>query len=111
MTWPAAFLVTLLVELPFYVIGGWALGLARPRRAAVAGLVVNAVTHPVLWVTLSGGPASWAGTGVAEAIVVVVEGILVRLVVGRSLGWSTLLALGANAASFAVGLVVSVAVA
>jgi hypothetical protein len=50
VNWFTAFTLTLLVELPVYVLllRRW----CRPARAAALGLVANLVTHPALWFTL-----------------------------------------------------------
>jgi hypothetical protein len=120
---PVAFALTCVIELPAYLLAfaslGW-LGRRRdPQRpltgaAALAlGLAVNLITHPMLWAVShrlrTGGSLLLAEVGVA-----VVEGMLVFLVVERGttggrhglLGWALLAAVGVNALSVAVGLVV-----
>ncbi|WP_460494150.1 hypothetical protein [Dactylosporangium cerinum] len=65
-----ALLLTLAVEVPLYVLALTALRLATPARAALLGVAVNLLTHPVLWWLLAlvrapGGsgvrrPRSWS---------------------------------------------------
>lgn len=106
MTAGGALLATVAVELPLWVAGLLALRMCRPLRAVLLGVGVNLVTHPVLWRTLDPGPSAGMLLA-AEACVVVVEAAVVRLACGRAAGSALLLALGANAASLAVGLVVA----
>ena len=106
MTGGVALLVTVAVEVPLWVAGLLALGLCGPVRATIAGVGVNLLTHPVLWHALDPGP-SLGLVLAAEACVVVIEAAVVRLVIGRAVGLAALLALGTNAASLAVGLVVT----
>lgn len=106
MTAGGALLATVAIELPLWVAGLLALRLCGPVRAVVLGIGVNLVTHPVLWRSLDPGPG--IGTVLAaEACVVVIEAAIVRLLTGRDVGLALLLALGANAASFAVGLLLA----
>lgn len=111
MTWPVAFGLTILLEVPLYLAGLCGLRLAGWRRALVAAVASNVLTHPLLWLFLSAGEWSWTRTVGAEAIVVLVEAGVLAAVVRRGAGWAAVLALGANAASFAVGLALSAAVA
>lgn len=106
MSYGEAFGLTLAVEVPLYVAGLVVLRLARPGRALLAGVLANVVTHPVLWWVLSHdvGPAAVVG---AELGVWLVEAAVLRVVVRRDVLLALLLALGANAASFGVGLVLS----
>lgn len=110
MSYGEALLLTLVVELPLYVAGARALRLATTTRALLAALVANVATHPVLWWLLADGAGGVAGLVAAELAVCLVEAVLVRVVTRSALGPAALLALGANAASFSVGLVLSVAV-
>ena len=57
VSFPAALLVTLAVEVPLYVAALTALRLARPGRAALLAVGVNLLTHPVLWWYLTPRPA------------------------------------------------------
>jgi hypothetical protein len=106
MSYGAALALTVAVDVPLYVAGLLALRLAAPARALLVALGVNLLTHPVLWLVLADG-ASPTGVLIAEACVCVVEALVIRAVVGRGAPLALLLAIGANAASFAVGLVVS----
>jgi hypothetical protein len=108
MTYGVALALTLAVEVPLYVAGLLALRLAGLARALLVAVAVNLLTHPVLWLVLADG-ASPTRVLVAEGCVCVVEALVIRAVVGRGAPLAFLLAVGANAASFAVGLVVSAA--
>lgn len=99
MSWPGAFALTQMVEVPIYaraLDGRWR------RRLAVA-FAASAVTHPIVWFVF---PWLWPGTiwhriAAAEAFAVAVEAAwLSAFGVGRSIWWALL----ANAASVAVGL-------
>lgn len=108
MTYAVALALTVAVEVPLYVSGLLALRLARPLRALVVAVGVNVLTHPVLWLALV-GDATPGRVLAAEVCVCIVEGAVLRMVVGRDGGLTLLLAVGANAGSFAVGLAVSAA--
>ena len=49
MSFPAALLVTLAVEVPLYAAALAALRFATAARAALIGAAVNLLTHPLLW--------------------------------------------------------------
>ncbi len=110
--YPAALGLTLAVEVPLWTgLIAWALEVPV-RRAAVVAVVVNVVSHPLLWFVLV--PVLDAATGptvvgilAAEALVVLGEAILARILLRRDLGVLVLVSVAANAASFAVGLVLS----
>ncbi len=104
MTSTSALLATVATELPLWVAGLWGLGLCGPGRAALLGVGVNLLTHPVLWRALDPGPTLGLVLA-AECCVVIVEAAVVRLVTRHGAGLAVLLSVGANAASFAVGLV------
>lgn len=106
MSWPEAFALTVAIEVPLYVAGLLALRQARTGRALLAAFLANVVTHPALWWSLS-GDVTMATVVVAEICVCVVEGVVVRLVTRREALVALLIAVGANAASFGVGLVIS----
>lgn len=115
MSYPDAYLTTLLVEVPLLVLVSWALGWLRRvglPRMLLAGLLAN-LTHPVLWWLAAGAPLSTVL--VAEVGAVLVEGVvLVALVrhwgVARAT-WGTglLIALFTNCVSFLAGLTLAVA--
>lgn len=110
-TWAFAFGLTLLVELPIVLLLlGRRLGFAR---TAVAGLVVNAVTHPVLWLVFWWvGPRTGAGWAltllVGEVVVIAVEtALLRRLLRGGDPRLVLAVVALANVASVAVGLLLT----
>lgn len=108
MSYGLALALTIAVELPLYVAALLALRLAGPVRALLLGVGVNLLTHPVLWLVLL-DTDSRVRVLVAEVVVCVVEAAVIRVVVGRGAPLTLLVAVGANAASFAVGLAVSAA--
>lgn len=98
-----ALLLTLAVEVPLYTAALAALRLARPGRAALLGVLVNLVTHPALWLFLAPhpGPARfWS----AEAVATAVEALILMRAVGRDKALVALIAVGANACSLLIGL-------
>ncbi len=104
--WLSAFLLGQLVETPIYFV---ALGRpAAPRRRRwqrlAIGFGATALTHPFAWFAIGRlAPALglWPAVALVEAAVVLVEAAYLRAWrVPRALPW----ALAANAASFAVGL-------
>lgn len=103
MTADVALLLTVAVEAPLWVAGLRATGSSGPVRAVAAAVGVNVLTHPLLWAVLAPAP-TLTSVLAAEGCVVVVEAAVVRLVIGRRAGVALLLALGANAASLACGL-------
>ena len=110
MSFPAALLLTLAVEVPLYVAALTALLLARPVRAGMLAVAVNLVTHPVLWLLLAPRPSPGALVG-AEVAVWAVEGVLVWLALRRRPGLPVMavVSAGANAASILAGVLVSAA--
>jgi hypothetical protein len=107
MTWAAAFALTLLCELPIYV-----LALRRPLggvvRALAVGVAVNIATHPLAWTLAVGRLLPWLAI---EGLVTVAEAAMIFAAahaLGRRLPVheSFLVALAANAFSAGVGLIV-----
>ena len=110
LSYPAALGLTLLVEVPVY-------GAALPsavgisvRRAAALGVLVNVVSHPLLWFVLFPGIESATGSNLAalvgsESVVWVGEAVALRLMIGRRFGRLFAVSCCANALSLAVGLV------
>lgn len=106
--------LTCLVEVPLFAVGvralGW-IGTSGDRKglrwwqAVVLAVVINLVTHPVLW-TVALRLTSTGGLLLAETGVVVIEAAVTWLVVRREPGWALLLCLGTNAASLLIGLLV-----
>lgn len=106
MTALAALGLTVAVELPLYVLGLGVLRLASPARAVVLGVGVNLLTHPVLWCALAPDPTA-APTILAEVVVCLVEAAVMWLAVRRDGALLVLLAVGVNAASLGVGLLLN----
>ncbi|HEX6839730.1 MAG TPA: hypothetical protein VF334_24295 [Polyangia bacterium] len=107
MSWAFAFVLTLVCELPVYVVA-----LRRPlggvARSLAVGVVVNVATHPLAWALAVGRVLPWLAI---EAGVTVTEAALVfagARALGRRLPLheSLLVALAANALSAGVGLIV-----
>lgn len=102
MPWIVAFVLTLLVEVPLWV-------LMIDRGALVWRLcfavAVNTLTHPLLWAVASG--QGWGVIVLLECMVAAVEGALMAGV--WRLGWlrSVLTALIVNASSVLVGLMLA----
>ncbi len=87
MRYPVALALTLLTETPVYAAALTRIGRVRPGRAAAAGVLVNLVTHPLLWWTLrhwTDGPAAayWTGFALSETAVCAVEALLLCPVAG-----------------------------
>ena len=106
LSWPVAFLVTLLVETPIYV--AVLAGRVGLRASLGASLLVNVITHPAMWF---GGLALFGSfdateLGGAELLVWLVEwGLLAALFCRRvPVGELALVAAAANLASTLVGL-------
>jgi hypothetical protein len=78
VSYPPAFALTLLVEVPIYVAAITVASAARARRTALAAVLVNCLTHPLLWWFLRQVPDGAYGTAfaVAESAVCLVEGAL-----------------------------------
>jgi hypothetical protein len=102
--WLAAFVFTQIVEVPIYL---WAIARSKSRSFRPFDLAIafgaSAITHPILWLALSGvSSRTWvAATTIAEIVVVLVEALWLRLfAVKRALVWSFV----ANAASLGLGL-------
>lgn len=104
-----ALVVTIVVELPLYVLALVGLRLVRPARAVLLAIGLNLLTHPVLWHVLAPDPTI-ARVVLAEVCVVVVEAAVIRLFVRRDTVMSLVVSLGVNAASFGVGMMINGAV-
>lgn len=101
MTWLSAYLLTQMIEVPVYLVGGKKLPQLRRWLLAVGA---SSLTHPVVWFAFPWGTASWELCFVgAETFAVLLEGLLGKLV-GLERPW--LWALAANGASVLVGLLV-----
>lgn len=78
MSYPPALALTVVVEVPVYVAAITTASPARFGRTAAAAVMVNLVTHPVLWWFLSRVPAGgyWPAFAIAEGVVCGIEGAL-----------------------------------
>jgi len=105
--YPAALLLTLAVEAPLYAAAlrlGWRLAW---WRGVAPALLVNALTHPVLWSLLAARPGHGGYPlllAVAEVGVCVVEWAVLALVLRRDRGALLVVCAGVNAASVLAGL-------
>lgn len=98
-----ALLLTFAVEVPLYALALTALRLAPAGRAVLLGVVVNLLTHPVLWWFLTPRPSAGRFWG-AEAAVVVAEAAVLLLACRRDPALLLVTSLGANATSVLIGL-------
>ena len=108
--WLLAFVWTLALELPIYTL--W---LHRHlRRWTLCGLVlvVNAISHPLLWFVMPRIAPYWCYVLVGETGVVIVEALIIAAVLTRSLDITRALAIAfaasltANLVSTVIGLLV-----
>ncbi len=104
-----ALLTTLAVEVPLYVAALVLLGLAPLRRGLPVAVLVNLLTHPLLWLALGPRP-SLPAVVVAEIAVWLAEAVLIWVAVRRSPLLVGLIAAGANAGSILAGVLIAVAV-
>lgn len=108
MSWAWAFVLTVAVETP--LIGwlgrrlGWFGGrLGHLGRLVSAAVLINLVTHPLLWLVR---PRSTPALLIAEIVIVLVEAALWWALVRQRPAACLGVAFVANAVSFAVGLAV-----
>lgn len=117
MPYPAALVLTLVIEIPIVLFGLWAIGWSVVGRrcwwARIGlGLVINLITHPLVWLVLRdryGHGADLGWLAAAEVTVWWVEAGLIMLACRRvraDAGWAIALSGCANAASLAVGLLI-----
>ncbi len=116
-----AFALTFIIELPAYLLGWASLGWLRrgagaalqPVPAIGLVLLLNLITHPLLWFASGAAPGFLV---IFELAVVAIEGLVVALLIRRRIRlqrrgsrarpeWSWLVALGANALSVLAGMV------
>ncbi len=102
----AAFGLTLAVELPWFVAGLVTLRLAGWRRALVLGVLINTLSHPMLWWFLAPHP-TLPRTAVAEVAVCAFEALLLFAAIRREPALLALLSVAANACSVLIGLLLS----
>jgi hypothetical protein len=96
LDWAFAFALTVVLEMPCVV--ACAPGGMR-RRAALDSLLVNACTHPLAWLAVTGSALSWTAT---EAAVLLVEACVYRWITRMPwprAGAASLLANGVSAGS------------
>jgi hypothetical protein len=101
-----ALLLTLAVEVPLYVAALVLLRLAPLWRATALALLVNLLTHPVLWSALGDRPPVLR-IAAAEVLVWLVEAALLSLALRRRPALVALVAAGTNAASILVGALIA----
>jgi hypothetical protein len=103
-----ALALTLIVEVPIVVTALALARLARGWRAVVAAIVVNLVTHPLVWLALAGAGEAYRPRFVAvETGAVVVEAALLYAWLRTSPALLLLISLVANLASILAGLALS----
>jgi len=103
--YPLGLAVTLTVEVPVYTVSLVTARLLSVGRAALLAVLVNVVTHPLLWYGLSAAGPSWFVP--AEAAVVLVEATLAWSFLKRDAALLLLVSLVANTGSVLVGLAVA----
>lgn len=106
MSQATALLLTLAVEIPLYVAALVGLGLTPFRRALALALVVNLLTHPILWAMLGPRPPVLR-VAAAEVLVWLAEAAGLGLAIRRRPGLIALVAAGANAGSILAGAVIA----
>jgi len=99
--YPLALVITLVVEVPVYLVVFRFAGFLAGWRGFAAAVGVNLATHPVVWWILSSHPG-WLVP--VEAAVVAVEAALLFALVRRQAALLALTALVANAGSLLAGL-------
>ena len=111
MTQTEAFLLTLAIELPVAI--GLATGLrwapGSVLRLAASALAASALTHPILWIVdplLGPAIATPVRWGLLESAIALVEAAVYRAGAGLPARRALAVSIAANAASFAVGLIV-----
>jgi hypothetical protein len=107
LAYPLALALTLAVEVPVYAGSLRVARVLTVGRAAALAVLVNLVTHPVLWYGLSRAGPGWFVP--AEASVVLVEALGCWLLLRREPALLLLVSLFANTASVLAGLAASVA--
>ena len=100
MPYPLALAVTLLVEVPGYLVAFRFAGLLPGWRGWAAAVGVNLVTHPLVWLVLSAQPGWFVA---AEVGACVVEALLLWAWTRRDLGLLALVAVAVNSASVIAG--------
>jgi hypothetical protein len=111
VSYPAALALTLVVEVPAYLVAlscaGVQLGRTGRSGLLLAAVGVNLATHPVVWILLAhAGPAYGMAFFLVEAAAWVGETALLWLVIRRDPALIALVALVANLASVLAGVAV-----
>ena len=106
LTYPLALAITLAIEVPIYTVVLRRVGLTTGWRAAALGVLVNLLTHPVVWLAIN-GTDSLARFAIGEIVVAVVEAVALWLFVRRDGALLGLTAVVANASSVLAGLVLA----
>jgi hypothetical protein len=101
--YPLALALTLVVEVPVFVVVFRFAGLLPGWRGWAGAIGVNLVTHPVVWLVLSAHPGWFVE---AELGACVVEALLLWAWARRDLALLGLTAVSANTASVLAGLLV-----
>jgi len=104
MPYPQALALTLIVEVPVYVLAMRGARLISGWRAVAVAVGVNLVTHPLVWLTLTRIDGSRPAFLAAEVGAWLAETALLYLAVRRDLALLCLAALVANTASLTAGL-------
>jgi hypothetical protein len=107
LAYALALAVTLAVEVPVYAGSLRVARVLTVGRAAALAVLVNLVTHPVLWYGLSRAGPAWFAP--AEASAVLVEAFGCWLLLRREPALLLLVSLFANTASVLAGLSASLA--
>lgn len=112
MGFPAAYLVTLIVEVPAVAAVGTWLRLATLQRLATSAAVANLVTVPLLWFVVMAVLQPRLGWLAAvlwgEALVVVIEAAVYAAWLRCGVFMAAALSLGANSLSVLAGLLLDV---
>jgi hypothetical protein len=106
--YPLALAVTLAAEVPVYAVSLRVSRLLTPARSAALAVLVNVMTHPLLWYGLSRAGPAWFVP--AEATVVVAEAAVCWLLLRRDAALLLLTSVVANTASVLAGVLAAVVV-
>ena len=100
MSWAAAFVLTVAVEVPLVL---WLVGRGRRRRAGRDAVVANLLTHPAAWWVVRSAILPW---WIAELVVACVEAVVYRSVTRLSIGRAVSVSLLSNGITAALSFVV-----
>ncbi len=103
MPYPLALATTLLVEIPTVCVGYR--GVAPPGRTLATALAANLATHGLLWTAWAALPGGYAARlAGAEALVLLAEAAIYRVLLGGAWGRGLAVSAVANAISTIGGL-------